>query len=230
MRLTNRRRKTMAKTEVDKLLRRYVERFEAGGSVDPSDLLSKLEGAERAELDALIEGYLEQAAPKQAWDPDAFEGSISEQAVAQVAETWSEEAGQLPHELVRLRQERKLTRAGLVERLADALGVGGKEEKVRSYYHQLEFGLLPSEGVSAKVFDALASLLDTTADALRKAGESVAPSAGGEPGAAYARLAHPGHGADESSDEPLEQRIPNRTERESDADWDEVDRLFRGGD
>ncbi len=162
--------------DVDRLLREYIERFESGESADPGDLLDQVEGTERAKLSVLIEGYLEHSAPAQDWDPEAFEGSVAERAVARVTESWSEAAGQFPVELVRLRNARRITRADLVSRLADSLGVSGAREKVAFYYHRLEHGLLPAEGVSAKVWDALAKLLDTSADALREAGSSVSPN------------------------------------------------------
>ncbi len=214
-------------TEVDERLRAYIQRFESGGETDPADLLKGLDPPARAELSALIEGYLEHGAPPAAWDPDAFEGSISERAVARVAEQWSAASGELPHELVALRNERKLMRREVVARLAEKLGFTDDQEKVGFYYHQLERGLLPSEGVSSKVFDALSSILDTSTDVLRRAGESVAPSAGGEPDLLMARMAPaPGSPVENTSkDRAAEDQIEETTEE----DWDEVDRLFRAG-
>src|SRR5687768_18450156 len=122
-------------TDVQRLLREYIERFEAGGAAEADQVLAKAEGPERQELVALVEGYLEHEAPAQAWNPAAFEGSVAERAVAQLAEQWSSEAGEIPHELVALRNERKLKRSELVKRLADGLGFGDREEKVGRYYH-----------------------------------------------------------------------------------------------
>jgi hypothetical protein len=179
-------------SDVDKLLRQYIDRFKSGGSADPGDLLSKVGGRDRARLSALIDGYLEHAAPAQDWDPDAFEGSVAEQATARVAETWSDATGQLPVELVRLRNERQIKRADLVSKLADSLGVSAAREKVAFYYHRMEHGLLPTEGVSAKVWDALAKLLGTSADSLRELGSTTGPAAGqASPAALYARTAPP---------------------------------------
>src|SRR5262249_20137434 len=153
-RLRIRLRMTMA--EVDRLLREYIERFESGGSSDPGEVLAKVEGADREKLSVLIQGYLEHAAPAQDWDPAAFPGSVAGRAVARVAESWSQASGQLPAELVKLRNERQITRADLVGRLADALGVSGARDKVAFYYHRMEQGLLPSEGISSRVWEALA--------------------------------------------------------------------------
>ena len=159
-----------AMTDLDKLLRQYIERFEAGGDVDPNDLLSQAKAGEREELRELIAGYLEHAAPGQDWDARAFEGSLSQAAVEQVKAEWQAAEGELPTQLVKLRNERQITRADLVTRLAKSLGASGAREKVASYYHRLERGMLPAEGVSSRVWEALAKLLDTSADALRRAG------------------------------------------------------------
>ena len=185
-----------------------------------------LEAQDRQKLSVLIEGYLEHAARPQEWDPEAFEGSAADRAVQRVAEQWSV-AGELPGELVRLRNEGKITREDLVAKLADSLGVSGAKEKVASYYHRLERGLLPAEGVSAKVWNALASLLGTTGDSLREAASRGAAAEEGGP--AYARTAVPAPSAlspgraDKVSDATSEE---SRTEPD---EPDEVDRLFTGG-
>ena len=72
-------------TDVDRLLQTYIERFEAGDATDPSDLLDQAEGPDRARLSALIDGYLEHAAPPQQWDAEAFEGSVAMRAAEMVA-------------------------------------------------------------------------------------------------------------------------------------------------
>ncbi len=56
----------------------------------------------------------------------------------------------------RLRERAQVKRAELVERLAEALGRRPSEEKVASYYHEMEQGSLDSEGVSRAVLEALA--------------------------------------------------------------------------
>ena len=72
-------------TDVQGLLRQYIERFEAGGSPDPQDLLERASGKDRATLSALIEGYLEHEAPDQQWDAERFEGTLADYAVSRVA-------------------------------------------------------------------------------------------------------------------------------------------------
>ena len=70
---------------------------------------------------------------------------------------------------------RALKRADLVERLAAALGAPDKQDKVGFYYHEMEQGLLPSEGVNDKVLEALGTILGQSAEALRQAGRSLLP-------------------------------------------------------
>jgi hypothetical protein len=217
---------TMA--DVDRLLREYLERFESGGSVDPSDLLDQLEGGDRARLSTLIEGYLEHGAPAQEWDPEAFEGSVAERAVARVAESWSEASGQLPRELVKLRNERRITRSELVRGLAEALGVAAKEPKVAFYYHRMEHGLLPARSVSERVFDALASLLGTSAESLRELGAATTPASGkASPGALYARTARPP--PEEYATDQTAEAAAGGAPRAEPEEPDEVDLLFTGG-
>ena len=216
-------------TDVDRLLQTYIERFEAGDATDPSDLLDQAKGSDRARLSTLIEGYLEHAAPPQQWDAEAFEGSVAMRAAEMVQESWAEESSALPAQLVALRKQAELPRSSLIDSLAKALGAKKKaeREKVAGYYNAMEHGQLEPQGISSKVFDALAGLLGTSAEALRKAGEAVAPSAGGQPRAQPSR-------ARSASRPPTTQWHPRPPAREPDddrdpADWDEIDRLFRGG-
>ena len=209
----------MMMTDVDRLLRDYIERFESGGSVDPSDLLEQLDTADRRKLSTLIEGYLEHAARPQEWDPEGFEGSVADRAVQRVAAEWSAGAGAL----VSLRNEREITRDDLVTKLADLLGVSSARTKVASYYHQLERGLLPTEGVSGKVWDALANLLGTSSDSLREAASSAAP-ADQASAVAYTRMSSVDEDASAGQASPGEASSGREAEEP-----DEVDRLFTGG-
>ncbi len=46
-------------------------------------------------------------------------------------------------------------------------------QRVHAYYHQMEHGQIPASGVSDRVLDALAEIVDTTRERLRAAGEQV---------------------------------------------------------
>src|SRR5919106_523740 len=74
------------------------------------------------------------------------------------------------------------------EQLAARLGAQSKQEKVASYYHEMEQGRLPASGVSDTVLEALGKIVGYGKEALRTAGQMPAP--GGPPpeaGAVYAR-------------------------------------------
>ena len=212
----------MMMSDVDRLLRDYIERYESGGSVDPSDLMEKLGDEDRRKLAVLIEGYLEHAARPQEWDAEAFQGSVADRAMQRVEAAWAHEAPEPASELMHLRNEREITREDLVTRLADALGVPGARPKVASYYHRLERGVLPAEGVSGKVWDALAKLLGTSSDSLREAASSARP-ADAVSGMAYARTSR-------VEDEALAgQASPDEVSDREPEEPDKVDRLFTGG-
>lgn len=213
-------------TDVNRLLRDYIERYEAEGAPDASDLLEQVQGRDRAELLALIEGYLEHAAPSTEWDPGAFEGSIAQRASQRVMDAWEAESAPLPRELVALRKERKLKRSSLVERLAAALGFPGEVERVGVYYNAMEHGQLQPWRISRKVYDALANVFEVSSDRLWKAGESVAPSAGGEPGAVFARAARVEAAGQPTAPSPG--RASDQLEESEEIEPDELDRLFIG--
>jgi hypothetical protein len=208
-------------TDVDRLFKEYVAEHRSGGEADPIAFLERLEGADRAELAALIDGYL-QRSPGRPWDEAAYRGSAAEQLVESLRESLLGASGSWPFLLPELRHRAEVKREDLVSRLAEALGVAGKEEKVGDYYNQMEHGLLEPEGVSDRVLDALANLLNTTRDALRRAGRSIAPGEAGD--TVFARTAIGGQVDEGGMASPA---LP--PERPDERERDEVDELFLGG-
>jgi hypothetical protein len=208
----------MASSNVDQLLAEYVAEFHSGGVADPAAYLERLNGADRAELAALIDGFLLRQ-PRRAFDPAAFNDSPAETIVGAIDASLRGRAGLWPALLPRLRGEAKLKRSEVVERLASALDALAQTEKVGHYYHQMEQGLIPASGVSDRVLDALAAIVHVSAVSLRRAGEAIAPadtsSAGG---AVFARAAEGG--------EPVRAAAaaPSGAALERDA----IDRLFLG--
>lgn len=203
------------------LLQQYISEHRGGGDADPRRWLDQVEGPERAKLAGLIDVYLEQA-PMRAWDPDAFRESGLGDFATRLNESLYSDAGLWPVLLPSLRERARLKRSDLVARLAAALGAQDKQEKVGSYYHRMETGELPSEGVNDKVLDALGSILGQSAEALRNAGRVIggAGEAAAEVEPAFARSVL----ADQMVAESRAPASPG-TEEEP----DEVDRLFRGG-
>lgn len=217
----------------EEMFRRYVEEHRAGGEADPVAYLREAPAGQRRELAALIDAYLE-SAPRASFDEQAFRGSPSEATVEALERSLGGQAGMWPALLPRLRDRAGLKRRELVEGLSRALGLGGREQKVGAYYHEMEQGLLPSEGVSARVLEALAGLLGASADELRDAGRSLGAGALPGPGGAsvFARsapadgfAAPPPAGAAEMAGQ---EAVADLGAFASPGGWDEVDELFRG--
>jgi hypothetical protein len=205
-------------TDVERLLSEYKQAHLSGGEADPRPYLARTSGAvDRELLAGLIDAYLSQA-ERRPFEAAAF-GSSRAAAVAEGVQRSLAGAGGLwPALLPRLRGQARLRRAELVAQLAARLGAQAQRDKVGLYYHQMEQGLLPEPGVSDTVLEALGKIVGYTTEALRKAGQMPAP---GPPrtdeGAVFARATY---------GEPA----PAAAEGERPAEeWDEVDRLFRGG-
>ena len=127
--------------DVDQLLKQYIAEHRAGGEANPRAYLDQVEGTDRAELAALIDAYLARS-PGQPWDEDAYRGSPAERLVESLHESLAGASGSWPVLLPELRNRARIKREELVERLAAALGVAGREEKVAYYYNQMEHGRL----------------------------------------------------------------------------------------
>jgi hypothetical protein len=212
--------------DLDALFTEFIERHLAGENPDPFEVLDRLEGSEREELAELIDAYYVDAPPRP-WDPDAYEGSSAERIAESVERSLAGVSGGWPVLLPRLRDRARLTRERLVDSLAERLGVGDRREKVDAYYHQMEWGQLPSQGVDDRVLDALGELVGASARWLRAIGRPLAGP--GEPGeaadAVFARTAV------SAADHEAVPAAPAKRAEDSggDEEWDEVDQLFRGG-
>lgn len=203
------------------LFERFTEEYRRRGEADPRGYLDRLEGADRVELEALIERFL-LSAPRRAWDAAAFPGSIAARATERAAASAAAEVeGQgWPDLLPTLRNRARLTRRAVVGRLAEALGFPGEEPRVAAYYHQMEQGRLDPRGVSDAVLGRLGAILGTSAEALRRAGDLGAGSAGG--GEVFARVGAPDDG--QPARPAQVEDGPGPEARQT----DELDRLFTG--
>jgi hypothetical protein len=196
----------------------YKAAVEAGGSADPQPYLTFVSGRDREQLIALIDAYLERA-PRREFDPLAFRRSGAAPVAEAAHRSLTGVGGLWPALLPRLRNRAHVRRDQLVDELAARLGAGAQRDKVGDYYHRMEHGLLPASGVSDAVLEALGTIVGSTREALRRAGEL--PAGGGRAaagGGVFARMAGPSAEAEESPAAP-----PRLAE-----EWDEVDRLFRG--
>jgi hypothetical protein len=208
--------------ELDRLFTEFVERHLAGEDPEPWSYIDQLSGAEREELEELIDAYFV-GAPPRSWNAEAYRGSSAERIADALDRSFRGQAGLWPAVLPRLRDRAQLTRGALVQRLADKLGVGDRREKVAGYYHEMEQGLLPSAGVSGRVLDALAGIVGASAEFLRRAGEPLSKEPSGEAkGAVFARTAT--QASEYEASKALEAHDEDRA-----VEWDAVDELFRGG-
>ena len=203
--------------DLDRLIAEYKEAHRTG-EADPRPFLERADASDRALLAALIDAYLEEA-PRRDFSDDAFRESAAAPVAEGIQRSLAGAAGLWPSLLPRLRAQSRLRRADLVHELAARLGAQSKQEKVASYYHRMEQGLLPASGVSDTVLEALGRIVGVAAESLRSAGAMPAPGPlRADEGAVFART---------SSGAP-DAQAPSAGERPRD-DWDEVDRLFRGG-
>jgi hypothetical protein len=212
----------MTMPDVERLLQEFIAEDRAGGAADPLDYLARVEGGDRSELEALIDGYLARAS-RRPFDPGAFAGSRAEANAAHVARALGGVSGAWPVVLPRLRHRARLRRTDVVQQLAQQLGAEAQRDKIAGYYHAMEQGTLPAAGVSARVLDALARVLGVTAARLREAGEAAAGAApGSSASVAFARVGAP----DPAYDEPE----PPTHEPAPETPPDAVDALFTAAD
>lgn len=182
-------------TSLEHLLDEYAVRFRRGEQPDLREYLRRA-GEDAEELAALVDRFL-QAAPA----PEADEAALARMRAWVEAES--------PLHRARLAQGRR--RAEVVAALVKLLGLDpAREQKVGRYYHELETGQLATKGIDARVWDALAQILQAPAEKLRSWRPPPALAAAAP---AYFRLA-------EEDRRLLE--LPDRQEEEP----DEVDRLF----
>ncbi len=213
--------------DVDTLLSEYIADHSSGGKADPRDYLAQVEGADRRELEALIDAYLLRS-PGKAWDPKAYAGSRAEAMAERISADWGDEsvAESWRELLPALRNRAELLRRQLVERLAAGIGHPEQTARVEAYYHQMENGKLPAEGVSDRVLDTLGEILGESAERLRAAGRiAIAGQADAGKAIAFARKAvqDPAYGDHTET-------VPGQASpAESDPEAAAVDELFTGG-
>ena len=168
--------------EIERLIDEFAADYEAGRDADPAKFLDRVEPGRRQELAERLDRYL-MTAPTRRWDPKAFEGSLAQRASDRVYESLEGVSGTWPELLPHLRNQARIKRRELVERLAGALGFDAEPqiEKVGDYYNRMEHGRLPATGVSGRVIDALATVLGTDAERIRAAGSRIGGARGGRP-------------------------------------------------
>jgi hypothetical protein len=208
-------------SDVERLFAEYKQAHQSRAESDPRPFLARAARADRERLAALIDVYLSHA-PRRRFEEARFRDSPAMVVAESVQRSLAGTSGLWPSLLPRLRTQARLKRADLVAELAARLGAQSQQQKVASYYHQMEQGLLPAAGVSDTVLEALGRIVGSSKEALRRAGELPASGGpGGEGGVVFARRASPGETELEAAS-PEGAAVPA-------PEPDEVDRLFRGG-
>lgn len=213
-------------SDVDRLLKEFIRARAEQGEADPSPYLNQVEGTERRELMALIDGYLARdSTPRRQWSPEGYRGSRAEAIVSDLQERYlqPEPAGMSLREL---RARADLKRADVVAKLSEWFSVPpAGRDRVAYNYHRMESGLAPAESVSEQLLGALSKIFGEEPPSLRSVLRSAEKPQAGPP-TVFARTAltesapeaaaEDGNSDDETlrlSDENLE-----ATAREGDAD------------
>ena len=205
-------------SEIDRLLSEFIDAWNAGERPRVEEFLDRAPAEQQRELASQIEAFLD-IAPTPNYSPETLDELMREPAVLASVEALEGRAGLWPSLLPRLRRRAQLRRDEVVEGIVERLGIQGKEDKTAQYVHELETGTLATAGVSRRVIEALAGVLGASAEELERAADFRGLAMeGAEP--AYLRAA--------PDAEAIELRM-NRAAEPPENDWDEVDRLFRGG-
>jgi hypothetical protein len=207
-------------TPSESLLSEFIDAWAAGHRPDVDAYLERAPEAERDQLAAEIHTYLTHA-PAPSLSDHAREQLRAEPLTRAIAQMPSE-LGMWPTLLPALRRRARLRRDELVARLAAALGAEGAVAKVGRYYHGMESGTLEADGVSQRVLDVLARLLDVSSGELEEAGAFRGHHRGGTRSAF-------GRTHDAASSELMHLAGAPAAQSLDDAAWDEVDELFLGG-
>ena len=204
-------------TDPERLFADYKALYQAGGDADPRPFLERVAGGDKEQLAGLIEAYLSRAPRRAPGAPSSAATAVADSLERSLAGS----SGLWPALLPRLRNRARIRRADLVAELAARLGAQSQQPKVATYYHQMEQGLLPAAGVSDTVLEALGRIVGYGSEGLRRAGQMPAP--GGMAPAGGAVFTRPALGDAPPADEARASTAPEEQE------WDQVDRLFRGG-
>lgn len=183
---------------VIELFEEYVASVARGEQPDAVEYVARA-GDERDKLEALIDEFLAEAAPREP----------SDEAVTMMR-AWIEQEPPL----LELRTRRRLRRADVVRALVERLGLDPrKRAKIEDYYHELEVGQLDATRVDERVFVVLGDVFGVRSQEIqgwprRPAGVDVQVAYRSPPGESPAAM-------------------PTGPRAEA-ADRDEVDELFLG--
>ena len=204
----------------DRILSDFIDAWNAGRRPDADDYVGRADEPDRAPLASDIVAFLA-FAPTPEYDEAALEAIRAEPAVVAGAAATHAPGGLWPALLPQLRRRAALSTGQLAAALVGALGLSrDSEPKTRDYLERLEAGELEPRGLSGRLLDGLARLLEVPRTALEGAGGFGAP-----PAPALFRAEGPRAGELRDDLDVLADALA----APGGGDWDEVDELFRGG-
>lgn len=219
-------------SQIEIVFARYVEDFEGGTASSPLEYLAEVDESSRQELASKIDRYLMNA-PRREWDAAAFEASQAGRIADRLWRSMDGASGEWPILLPKLRERNRLTRSTVCERLAAWLDAPADDPRVASYYHEMEQGLLPWRGVSARVLEGLGSIFEVPVEELSlaaKRGGDVPPPPTTEVAMARVGAPDPRYVSDlDSASAGDTAGMASPPIEKPAAEWDEIDRAFLGG-
>lgn len=204
-------------TDVDVLLARFIEEWNAGQRPAVEDFLSQANAVERDELADQISTFLA-FAPTPRFEETTIDQLLSAPTVEAAAQAFAAEAGAWPTLLPRLRAQAGLSLRDLASRVLRAADLGDRGlDKTEQRLGEMERGDLDASSVSTRIIDVLGRVLGINSADLARTGMPAAAA-----GALYRREA----GRDVA--EGLDLLADALAAPAPEGEWDEVDELFFG--
>ncbi len=196
------------------------------GDGNPAPMLDGLGPEDRRRLMRKIEAWLD-TDPKVEVTLDMMNLQANRKVTQRVVAELDGATGGLSALLTGMRRKLQMRQSEVVDDLADALDADDQEKaKIESYYHDIEYGNLPSRGITDQAFDLLAKVFRTDRKTLKAAAARLGPSQASTSGPVFARM------VDESeliADQSLAENAPSGEARRSDPP-DRIDDLFTGAE
>jgi hypothetical protein len=208
-------------TDRDRILSEFIDAWNAGRRPSIDEYLARVPEPEREGLLEDITSYISWG-PTPAYDDAALAQIRAEPAMAAALSGYRKRPASWPALLAARRQALALSADDLAARLVNVLGLASQRRaKTRDYLERAERGELDASRFAPRLLDALAELLQTSRRELRGAAGTWMP-------VQAAPAFRAGDDAAMVTREHLE-LMADAAAAPSEADWDEVDDLFRGG-
>jgi hypothetical protein len=202
---------------IDQILGEFIDAWKAGSRPDLGAYLARAPAAQRDELAALVDAWLD-VAPTPDYPAAARAAIAAEPALRAALQAAESLRPALPESIPALRERAGLGVRDVAAGLSERFGLADDDRTV-AYLERLERGELDPGRLSRRLLDALAQLLGAVRIAVPPAAATASP------GQAFFR-------ADEDADDWIVQDIDALSRAalaSAPAPMDELDRLFLGG-